>query len=271
MTVAPTVSPARQRSTWRAVSIPSEHGGWGLTAEPVVLGLLVAFSWAGLAIGIAAFLGFLVRTPLKLALIDRRRNRSLERTHLAQRIVGAELLVIGSLTLAATGAAGWKWLIPLAAAVPFVGVELWFDVRSRGRRLVPEVSGSIGITAVAAAIVVADDGPGTVAIAAWLILAARAIASIPFVRTQIVRLRHGTASLRTTDAMQFAGALVAVAAIAVEPSAIVGATAVVALAVVQVGWLRHPTVPPAKVLGMIQMGLGLTVVAATAAGVLILA
>ena len=25
---------------WRAVAMPSEHGGWGLTLEPVLLGLL---------------------------------------------------------------------------------------------------------------------------------------------------------------------------------------------------------------------------------------
>jgi hypothetical protein len=55
---------ASTRSPWRAVVIPSEHGGWGLTLEPVVLGLLVAPSIAGLAIGVAAFLAFLVRTPL---------------------------------------------------------------------------------------------------------------------------------------------------------------------------------------------------------------
>ena len=55
--------------------MPDEHGGWGLTAEPALLGLLVAPSWAGAALGIAAFLAFLVRTPLKLVLVDRWRGR----------------------------------------------------------------------------------------------------------------------------------------------------------------------------------------------------
>ena len=67
---------ARDRSLWRAVAVPSEHGGWGLTLEPVLLGLLVGFSWSGMAIGAATFLAFLVRTPLKLALVDRRRGRA---------------------------------------------------------------------------------------------------------------------------------------------------------------------------------------------------
>src|SRR5690606_31573863 len=31
----------RQRSMLRSVALPSEHGGWGLTGEPIVLGLLL--------------------------------------------------------------------------------------------------------------------------------------------------------------------------------------------------------------------------------------
>ena len=42
------------RPTWRTVAVPSEHGGWGLTAEPVLLGLLLAFSWSGVAVGVAS-------------------------------------------------------------------------------------------------------------------------------------------------------------------------------------------------------------------------
>jgi hypothetical protein len=50
------------------VAIPSEHGGWGLTFEPVLLGLLVEPSWPGVAIGAAALTAFLVRTPLKFSI-----------------------------------------------------------------------------------------------------------------------------------------------------------------------------------------------------------
>src|SRR5438067_8458307 len=50
------VTGASTRSPWRAVVIPSEHGGWGLTLEPALLGLLVAPSIAGGALAIAAFL-----------------------------------------------------------------------------------------------------------------------------------------------------------------------------------------------------------------------
>jgi hypothetical protein len=38
---------AQPRPLWRMVAVPSEHGGWGLTFEPVLLGLIVNPSWAG--------------------------------------------------------------------------------------------------------------------------------------------------------------------------------------------------------------------------------
>ena len=44
-------APAATRPLWRSVAIPTEHGGWGLTLEPVVLGLAVAPSLAGIALG----------------------------------------------------------------------------------------------------------------------------------------------------------------------------------------------------------------------------
>ena len=75
----------------------------------------------------------------------------------AWRIAVVELiLLVGAVGLAIV-AAGWTWLVPFAVAAPLFAVELWFDVRSRGRRLVPELCGAIGITAAAAAIVIAGD------------------------------------------------------------------------------------------------------------------
>ncbi len=46
----------------RPVALPTEHGGWSLTLEPVVLGLMVEPGWAGLALGTVAILGFVART-----------------------------------------------------------------------------------------------------------------------------------------------------------------------------------------------------------------
>jgi hypothetical protein len=259
----------RERPVWRAVAIPTEHGGWGLTLEPVVLGVVIAFSWSGVAIGLAALLAFLVRTPLKLALVDRRRHRSLPRTKLATRLALVQLTVLVGLAASAVAAAGMRWLVPVACAVPLVVIELWFDVRSRGRRLVPELCGAVGISAVAASIVIAGAGSERLAVAVWMILAARSVASIPYVRTQIARTRRRPASLGTTSAFQLIGATLAMAAVGVDDRVLLGACAVVLAALAQSIAMRRANIAAVKVIGLRQMAIGLAIVAATAAGALI--
>ena len=169
-----------ERSLLRAVAVPTEHGGWSLTVEPVLLGLLVAFSWPGVALGAAAIVAFVARTPLKLVLVDRWRGRRLDRTIVARRVVVVELIVLVALVaVGALGANGRIWL-PLIAAAPLVAMELWFDMRSRGRRLVPELAGTIGIGSVAAAIALADGATTDMALGLWVVVAARAAAAIPY-------------------------------------------------------------------------------------------
>lgn len=256
---------------WRAVGVPTEHGGWGLTAEPVALGLVVAFSWGGFLIGMAALVAFVARTPLKLAWVDRRRGRSLERTRLAWRIGLVELLILAVLAAGALGLAGWTWLVPLAIAAPLFAIELWFDVRSRGRRLLPELCGAVGMAGIVAAVVIAGDGPVRLAAATWMILAARSLTALPFIHTQIERLRHGSADLRASDGFQALGVVTAAGAVAVDRSVLLGSLAVTVIAAAQFVWVRRTPIPPAKVNGVRQMFFGLAVVVATAIGVLVAA
>jgi hypothetical protein len=260
------VTDASVRSPWRAVVIPSEHGGWGLTAEPTLLGLLVAPSIAGGALAVAAFLAFLVRTPLKVVLVDRHRHRELERDRLARRVVVLELTVLVAMVVVASARADADWLVPIALALPLFGIELWFDARSRGRRLTPELCGAVGISAVAASIALAGGEGYALAFALWLVLAGRAVASVSFARVQVQRL-HGTPpSPRVSDLAQFAGVVLAAVAVAVDDAVTVGAVAVVVLAVVQLAWSRGPA-RPAVAVGVSQLGFGLAIVAATAIGV----
>ena len=139
-----------------SVALPAEHGGWGLTAEPVLLGLLIAPSWAGLVLGAAAMTAFVARTPIKIGLGDLRRGRRLDRTRVALAIGAAELVLLGVLAATAVLLADQPFWIPLLVAAPLLVTELAYDIRSRGRRLVPELAGSIGVASVAAMIVLAD-------------------------------------------------------------------------------------------------------------------
>jgi hypothetical protein len=254
------------RPTWRAVTIPSEHGGWGLTLEPALLGLLVVPSIAGAALGVAAIAAFLVRTPLKTLLVDRRRQRELDRDRFARRVVAIELAVLVVMVVVASTRAGAEWVVPFAIALPLFAVELWFDARSRGRRLVPELCGAIGITATVASIAIAGGEGYALAFALWLVLAARAVASVPFARVQVLRLRATPPSTVVSDLSQVAGVVLAAVAYAVDPAVLAGAVAVSVIALVQLAWSRGPA-RPARVVGFALLGFGIAVVVATAIGV----
>jgi hypothetical protein len=263
--VGPTTT---ERAVWRSVAVPSEHGGWGLTLEPVLLGLLVAWSAAGLALGVAAFMAFLARTPLKVVFVDVRRKRWLDRSRLASRIAVGELFVLGIAVAIAGSLAGWLWMRPALVAAPFVAVEVWFDVRSRGRRLVPELCGATGIAAVAAAVALASGKGGALAAGLWLLLVARSLGAIPFVRVQILRLRKGQGPVQRSDAAQAASLAVGFAAFVLDRRLAAGLVGVVLLSVLQTVWVRRAPIA-AKRLGLRQTAMGLGLVAMTAAGVLL--
>lgn len=272
---APTIPPieepertraASARSPLRAVALPTEHGGWSLTAEPALLGLLVAWSWSGLALGLAAMTAFLARTPLKLVLVDLWRKRWLARTRLAAIVLAGEGIVIVGLLFAATVGADASFWWPFAIAAPLIVLELWFDMRSRSRRLLPELAGTIGIGSVAAAIALAAGADASLARALWLVVAARGLAAVPYVRTQVLRLHRRPTAAWHSDLAQAA----AVAAVGVGwwldavPAAAVGALVVVAA--VNLVAVRAAPRPP-KVIGMQQLVLGLAVTLVTAAAV----
>lgn len=251
---------------FRSIVLPSEHGGWSLTLEPVALGLAVEPSWSGLALGLFAFALFLARTPLKLALVDRHRDRRLRRTVVAERAAAGYLaLAAALLALASTSRRGDFW-IPLTIALPLVAVQIWFDSRSRSRRLLPELAGTFGIGTVASAIALAGGADPNLALGLWLVLAARHVVAIPLVRTQLHRAKGQPWRLR--HVVVAAGLGLAVAATGASSGllptsslAAIGILAVDALAA-----MRRP-VPRAVVIGIQQTVLGLIVVILTALGV----
>lgn len=255
------------RVTWRSVALPSEHGGWSLTAEPALLGLIVAWSWSGLALGLAAMVAFVARTPLKLVLVDRWRHRRLPRTRLAARIAAIELTVLAALVIAAAITADSPFWAPLAVAAPLVSLELWFDMRSRSRRLIPELAGSIGIGSIAAAIALADGASNRLAWGLWAVAAARSLAAIPYVRTQILRTRSKPGPRWHSDLAQLVAAAMATGAWLTDLAPGAAAIAISLLAFINVVAVRlRPS--RAVVIGIQQMIFGAVVIATTAFAIL---
>jgi hypothetical protein len=186
------VEPARVRV--KTVALPTEHGGWGLSLEPVVLGLLVAPSWPGLFLSVATMGAFLARHPFKIVAGDRRRGRRFPRTPIAERFVllYGGLAALG-LMAAFKAAASGEFLLPLLLAAPLASIQLFYDGRGRGRELLPEVAGSIAMASVAAAVALAGGWSRPTAFGLWLLLAARVVPTILFVRARLRQL-HGRAA-----------------------------------------------------------------------------
>lgn len=174
----------------KALALPPEHGGWGFLIEPLFLGLMIAPTRAGAALALAALGGFLARHPLKLVVGDLLRGRVYPRTPWAAGLFlayGAPAALALGFAVAATPAPLW---LPLAAAAGLALVQLSYDARNRGRELPAQILGSVAPGALASAIAVAGGWTLGSALALWLILAARAIASVLYVRARL-RLDRG--------------------------------------------------------------------------------
>jgi hypothetical protein len=259
----PEVAAATTGVSWRSVALPSEHGGWSLTAEPVLLGLLVAWSWPGFALGLAAMLAFVARAPLKLVLVDVWRRRWLDRTRLAAKIAAGETVALALLVGWAAVAGDPGFWVPLAFAAPLIALELWYDMRSRGRRLLPELAGSIGIGAVASSIALLGGTSTKLAWGLWMVIAIRSLAAVPYVRAQILRTRTKPSPNWISDLAQLVAATVAIAAWQVDLIPAASAVALVVLGALNFVALRLAPRRPV-VIGIQQMILGVAVIATTA-------
>lgn len=175
---------------WKSVALPVEHGGWGFLVEPLVLGLVLAPTWAGVAIAGAAAAAFLSRHPLRLVFMDRRKGARYPRTVLAERFVvayGGVALVL--VALAAWLAADPFWPAVLAAA-PAALVALAYDLQGRSREALPEAAGGLALGASATAIALAGGVAAGPAYGAWAFLALRGVPAVLYVRARL-RLDRG--------------------------------------------------------------------------------
>ena len=249
----------------RSIVIPTEHGGWGFTLEPVLLGLLVAPGVAGVMLAVTALALFLCRRPLRMAWTDRRMGRHFPRTVLAERVSLVLLAIAGAgMAVAALTARGPFWW-PLAAAAPSAVLQVWADATRRSRHLLPEIAGAGSLGGFATAIALADGWAAVPAFGLWWVLLARTVASVILVR---VLLRRVKGDRSPAAAVHGAHALAVAALGSLAVTDVIPFPAAASLAVLWVGaWavLRHPP-GAARTVGWTQIAAGLLVVALTAAG-----
>ena len=253
----------------RSVALPSEHGGWMFLLEPLLLGLVVAGSWPGLALAVAALGAVLLHQPIKVAAKDYLKGKRPLRTVWAERFMalyGLVAVVAFALVLRSGERA---FLLPLLLALPLMMTQLVYDARNQSRAALPELAGALALAALAPAIAVLDGWSLARAWPLWLLVASRALPAILYVRARL-KLDHGKP---TQPGVALAGhivALVGVAALALLGHApwLAVAALLVLLARAAVGLSRYRRSVRPAILGMEEIGYGLLTVLVMAVGIL---
>ena len=185
-----------QRKVIRSVALPAEHGGWGFLIEPILLGLLTAFSPGGFLLSISAVGVFLLHQPLKIVIKDRLKGNRPPRTIWAERFaVGYGTLAVVPFIVLIISHYDLIAFFPLVMALPFALVQLWYDAKNQSRKLLPELCGAVALGAIAPIIALLGGWEVIPALILWLFLLGRIIPSILYVRARL-RLEHGNAIQR---------------------------------------------------------------------------
>jgi len=259
--------PSPSSVPWKAVALPVEHGGWGFLVEPIILGLVLAPSAAGVCIGGAAVAAFLARHPLRLVLMDRRKGARHPRTALAERFVlfyGAVALALVALAFPLARAPFWP---ALALGVPPALVALAYDLRGRSREALPEATGGVALGASVAAIALAGGVAVAPAFGAWALLALRGVTAILYVRARLRLDRELPAGIPLTLASHIAAIAAAVLLAAAGWGPWLGVLALALLLLRAAHGLssRRPRLRP-QALGFREMGWGLVTLVLLAVG-----
>lgn len=251
----------------RPIALPAEHGGWSLLLEPIVLGLALIPSVGALWVSIIAISAFLMRHPFKLAVVDWRRKRRYGRTPLAARFALLYFVVATLSFVSALKAAGSGWLLPIVLAGPLAIVQLIYDTSGRSRALIAELSGSMSVGAIAAAIAMAGGWSSRAAMGLWLIVAARHVPTILYLRAKL-RLLHGRPASQRLAVVAHLVAVVVVAAFAFVR--LIPFLALVAMSILLVraviGLSSSDEDLTAKKLGIRELGFGAMTVVTVIAG-----
>ncbi len=174
----------------KQISLPTEHGSWGFLFEPIVVALAIGPSFSGLAIAVMTIGAFLARQPLKVLIIDRLGQKNSARARAA-----VNFLILFSAISAAGFAStlyltGIRPLMPFILVLPFAAVQIYFDGSRKSRGLLPELLGGVSISASSAAIMLAGGASVFAAAAIWILMIARLIPSIIYIRNRL-RLEKG--------------------------------------------------------------------------------
>jgi hypothetical protein len=173
--------------------LPAEHGSWFMLGFPLVLGLLLRPSLAGLCLGLAALAFFIGRPPLRRVLNGQRDPAQFR----ALLLFGGLAAGFGAVALLLSGP---RFLIPLACVTPLIFLALRADLQRAVRSLMVELSAQGAFAGLAATMLVAGGSPLFEAGRAWLFVTLVGGANLAHVR-RFLGQAHGLEATELTRRM----------------------------------------------------------------------
>jgi hypothetical protein len=185
-----------------------------LVSAPILLGLITAFSTAGLWLAMAGFCAFLAHQPARLALGDLKRGKRYPRTDWAFGFALIYLLAAATGLAGAYLTAGPVFLLPLALSAVLGAVQFTYDLNGKSKGLVPEVCGAVALSLLAPTIVVTGGMDWLSAGKLSVILALHALTSISYVQARVHMARGEAVKTGPIVLGQLLAAVMAFAAVA---------------------------------------------------------
>jgi hypothetical protein len=262
-----TTRPAKPKVKLRGIAVPTEHGAWGMVFEPIVAALAVSFSLGGLAAAVAFVGAFLMRQPLRVLMAERAAGRRLPQGGPARRYFAIYGLIfaVGAVAAVLTTPLSCFW--PLLLAGPLAAIQIYYDSVRQSRKLAPELAGAVAISSSAAVIAMAGGWGVPQASVLWLVMIARSVPSIFYVRERLL-LEKGKPFVYYPPVLLSAAAVVVVAAAAYMAYAPWLAAGIIAVLLIRaaIGLSRFSTRRKAMQIGIFEVVFGALVVLAVVLG-----
>jgi hypothetical protein len=247
---------------WRDLVWPREHGSWSLALEPAALGMLVAFSPAGLALGVAILAAFFARRPLRAAFTETRRERRVVARCITVVFACVALMAAAIVTVSSR----WSscvWFIPSLAAG---GAFVYFDLRKAGREGVAELCGAAAFAWLPATFAILAGWNAASAAALGAIMLGRALPTVLTIRSALRARKAGERPNVLPIVFAGAAALGGIALVRIDLAPPLAAAALAVLALRSFVLLAFPRPSlRASTMGMIEVAFGIAFVIVVAA------
>ena len=166
----------------KLIALPREHGAWGYVLEPLILGLLAAFSVKGLYLAFGALLAFLAHQPVRIYFSAQQNTKKASLLFLL--MYGIPAVLFFALFIYKTNP---LYFLPFTLAIVFMLIYLFMELAGFGRKMVTHMIPPTAIDLIAVSIVLVSGWELLETAAFLVLLSSRAHPTTFYVRAKLRR------------------------------------------------------------------------------------